>query len=224
MSAPHNYGRICLWNAGMYSTSGLWATLNGIVPNSTLCQIRLVRRVLQSDKSVRFDLYVTKEKTDQILSSLRLYMRHWNFYFRLHSQERLQFRRSNSPAVAAAAVAAAPPRAAAVASAANNQHQHCRRRYLRFATWNINSFRGKRHDVEMMCSEWKVDILALQEVGRGSSAWQLKLSGYKCVEVASRSDEPGAHGLALAFSNSLQGWEIGSRCSNWVFVRLFGGA
>ena len=30
---------------------------------------------------------------------------------------------------------------------------------------------------------------------------------YKFVEVASQSDEPGARGPALAFSNSLQGWE-----------------
>ena len=112
----------------------------------------------------------------------------------------------------------------AAPSTVSNQHPRCRRQYLRLATWNINSFKGKRHDVEMMCSEWKVDVLALQEVGRGTSAWQLKLSGYKCVEVASQSDEPGARGLALAFSKSLQGWEIGTRCSNWVFVRLFGGA
>ena len=36
LSAPHNYGRICLWNAGMYSTNGLWATLRGVVPGRVL--------------------------------------------------------------------------------------------------------------------------------------------------------------------------------------------
>ena len=204
----------------MYSTNGLWATLRGVVPNSTLSHIRLIRRVLQQNKEVRFDLFVTKERVDQTLSSLKRFMRHWLFYFRLHSQERLQFRRQSGnaqPETTASSKVAAP-------STVSNQHPRCRRQYLRLATWNINSFKGKRHDVEMMCSEWKVDVLALQEVGRGTSAWQLKLSGYKCVEVASQSDEPGARGLALAFSKSLQGWEIGTRCSNWVFVRLFGGA
>ena len=90
LSAPHNYGRICLWNAGMYSTNGLWATLRGVVPNSTLSHVRLIRRVLQQNKEVRFDLYVTRERVDQTLSSLKRFMRHWLFYFRLHSQERLE--------------------------------------------------------------------------------------------------------------------------------------
>ena len=178
----------------MYSTNGLWATLRGVVPNSTLSHIRLIRRVLQQNKEVRFDLFVTKERVDQTLSSLKRFMRHWLFYFRLHSQERLQFRRQSGnaqPETTASSKVAAP-------STVSNQHPRCRRQYLRLATWNINSFKGKRHDVEMMCSEWKVDVLALQEVGRGTSAWQLKLSGYKCVEVASQSDEPGARGLAQA--------------------------
>ena len=115
----------------MYSTNGLWATLRGVVPNSTLSHIRLIRRVLQQNKEVRFDLFVTKERVDQTLSSLKRFMRHWLFYFRLHSQERLQFR-PETLSLKLLLVVKLP-----LLPLATNTH-------VVGALPNINSFKGKR--------------------------------------------------------------------------------
>jgi exonuclease III len=89
------------------------------------------------------------------------------------------------------------------------------------ATWNLNSFTGKKTEVLLAAERMRIGILALQETMVRGLQWAISLPGYNVYNVPAEPTIPGARGLALAVGKAFSSYLVEAR-SHWMLVRVHG--
>jgi exonuclease III len=85
------------------------------------------------------------------------------------------------------------------------------------ATWNIRSFRPKKHSVLLLARNNNLAILALQETHCKADSWPPKLTGYKVFSVPAA--ERGSVGLALAIKTGIPSTLL-EKSENWIISEV----
>jgi exonuclease III len=89
-----------------------------------------------------------------------------------------------------------------------------------FASWNIRSTKGKRHELMWFLKREQVDVLALQETFHKDDEWRLRLGNYQVLSSPMSKGTVGERGVALAISPSLIAHETGTRSPFWIWARI----
>jgi hypothetical protein len=85
------------------------------------------------------------------------------------------------------------------------------------ATWNIRSFRPKKHSVLLLARYNDLAILALQETHCKADSWAPKLAGYKVFSVP--AGDRGSVGLALAIKTGIPSTLL-EKSENWIISEV----
>ncbi len=211
-------GTVCVWVRGaMVSAATLCEWIDRLTPVRLRRAVVRVRRVVQRDGVRRFDVIVDRRVLDELCDVWREQARQVSWRVKPHVP--FWVRNANLAVSAqrqAARVQHEERRLAAVES-------WVRRRFLAFATWNVNQLARKKADIEarLLAVPGGIQVVALQETMRTSGDWNLRIAGYQCVERRAR-DSPGARGVALCVRSGLQMAEVGPMSDFCVFARVTG--
>jgi exonuclease III len=209
---------VCVWTrAGGVSTAAMWVRIEEVTPPRLRHAVIRVRNVHQPDGQRRFDIVVERRRLDEVCDVWRDVARLESWRVRPHTP---YWVRSANLAVSSLRLAA------------RQQHEQrrlhaveawVRRRFLVFATWNVNHIGRKKADVEakLLAVPGGVQVVALQETMRVSGDWALRIAGYQCIERRAGAAY-GARGIALCVRHGLQITEVGRGSDYCIFGRVTG--
>jgi len=175
-------------------------------------QIIGVKRVIQPNDKIRFDLYVKTNIADQLVNVLRTSQtaRNYGWYCRyhVHFRERTNGNNPRLDRPTRGMVLPLPRRGASG--------------QLAVGTYNVNGLQGKRTDVRAFFQTSRLDVLGIQETLLPATHWRVSIPGASVYSTAGGRG-PAIRGLSLVVHKQFSSNLVGRASPYWLFVRIMGG-
>lgn len=220
--AAKSMGRAILcWGSKDTSIKTFWQRLARACNGGTIVErILKVERVVQADRSIRFDTYCQKGDVRTVLRMMRGYAKKFRWYLRadLPAREReiaqnRERRRAQKQGAAGVNgfVKGTEPETEPVPS-----------KWLKVGTLNVNGIKDKKLEVQHLLESENLGCLALQETRVMATDWELTMPGYNVFSMCGNKGA-STRGVALLLKKTLSGYVVGKSSSWHVAVRCFGG-
>ena len=176
-----------------------------------------IRRVIQRNGTIRFDLWVQPDQVATIREALCAGPRRMKYFVRQH----IPYIHRVGYGISQAERLRRNPEIQHSQGNAPRSEVETPKAPLRLCTLNINSINRKREELRILLKLAKIDVLCLQETRQRAVHWPLTFGGYRTY-VSLGYNGPSSRGLGILVPNKYQS-ELATRAStNWMFVKISG--
>ena len=192
---------LCIWGIGTDRVRDVYTVMERTEGRQWVDEhILSVAPVMQVNGRRRFNVHTRRRHKERVMVVLQ------SMFDSVHVREHVQYDqrdhhlvpRSNSARVASAHI-------------------------LRVGSLNIAGVASKRTELQLMCDQQKLDVIALQETNRRANHWSLTLPGYQFIDRPVLDGVVGSHGLAVGvcLRRGLTAYSVGRDSAYIMTVRIF---